>query len=244
MEVKAEELFHRYITNAKTKDAALSAFDRDVRRKLYNEAEEKKLRELFQPIRQERINKRKLSDIGGVAEKRVFRLRDVEHNVRIAKNSLDQLERPDDVMLAILFMTGRRSAEIGTGTKFTKTKFTGTVKGGKEFGTARYLCSSERIYRGLAYLKANGWRGLTVEQVNKVCAVPLMRRLEMYKGVEKVHDLRKMHMAVWIRRLSKRKAIRAMSSTDRAEYIGRFVNDALGHTNPTSAIPYLNCEIK
>jgi len=240
----ALQKFHDYIVNSKSRDAALSAFDRDVRAKKVDKEIIDVLRTLFQPIRQERINKRKLSDIGGVAEKRVFKMKDVQYNIDLAKKALDDLDRVDDVMLAILFMTGRRTAEVAGDTKFSKDMFTGTIKGGKEFGTARYLCSPERIYKGLAFLKLKGWRGLSVSDANKICAVPLMRRLEMYKGVNKVHDLRKMHMAFWIKRLTKRKAIRAMSSSDRAEFIGRFVNDALGHTNPTSAIPYLNCEIK
>lgn len=240
----AEVLFHRYITLAKNKDAALSAFDRDVRGKKLDQGVIENLRILFQPIRQERIDKRKMSDIGGVAEKKIFKMSDVMYNIRLAKKLLDTSDRLDDVILAILFMTGRRTAEVCGNTDFSKTKFNGTLKGGKDFGAARYLCSYDKIKKGLADLKSNGYRNMKVTEVNKTWGVPLMRRIEIFKGVEKVHDLRRMHMAVWIHRLKKRSSIKKLSPHERAEYIGRFVNDALGHTNPMSAIPYLNCEIK
>lgn len=239
-----EVLFHAYITEAKNKDAALSAFDRDVRNKEYEPETIEQLRKLFQPIRQERLDKRKMADIGGVAEKRTFKYKDVLYNIRLAKWSLKECARVDDVILALLFMTGRRTAEVVGDTVFNQLKFKGTVKGGKEFGEARYLCSLESIVKGIAFLKKNGFRELTAAEANKKCGVLLMRRLQNYKGVEVVHDLRKMHIAYWIYRLKRRIAVKKMSPHDRSEYIGRFVNDALGHTNPMSAIPYLNCEVK
>jgi hypothetical protein len=241
-----KEKFIEYVTKAVSKDAALSAFDRDMRAgKLDDPAEWlNELKKIFQPIREERINRRKIMDIGGVADKKIFRVRDVVHNIKWAKYVLDNPVRPDEVLLALLLMTGRRTAEIVGSTQFRRDKFIGTIKGGKESGEARYLCSFERILKGLNYLNKVFWRPVSVSKANQLCAVPLMRKLQLLRGVDKVHDLRKMHMAIWLRRLRKRKTLRQMSPEQRSEFIGRFVNNALGHTNPSSALPYLNCEIK
>lgn len=245
-EILALEHFMQLIIASKNKDAALSAFDRRVKANEYSSEVETSLRQLFQPIRDERFKKRQFTDIGGTVDKIKYSRADVDANVRVAKTILKEanLNRADDVLLSLLLMTGRRTSEITGTTIFKKDSFTGTLKGGNETGAANYLCDVTLINKGIKTLAVNGWRNLTPEKSNALVAVPLMRRLPIiFKAVDKVHDLRKLHMAICIDRLKKMNVIKKMSPKNRAEYLGKFINDSLGHSNPSSAIPYLNSQI-
>jgi integrase len=240
----AYQAFYELIITSKTKDAALSKFDRNAKNLLYTDEVLAQLKTLMQPIRDERFKKRSLTDIGGIADKIEYDRADVNHNIKACKKILSDPQRKDDVLLALLLATGRRTSEVTGSTKFYKDRFVGTLKGGNDSGIANYLVPFSLIENGLKFLQKKGWRNLSPDESNRLVAVPAMRRLKViFKGVAKVHDLRKLYIAIAIDRLKNSKHFEKLGK-DKNKVLGEFINEVLGHSNPISAIPYLNSTIK
>lgn len=249
---EAAKVFAYFLSKAKNNDSALSAFDRSVKaEKIQAEAEKIQaelipaLRLLFQPIREERLRRRTLTDIGGVSDKIVYKKSDVDYNLKLARKILlTPKSNKIEVLLSLLLVTGRRTGEVCGTTEFLPTEFIGTLKGGKERGKAHYLVPFACIENGVRLLRISGLRGLTPQQTNAKIAVQAMRKLPMFKGVNKVHELRKMYLAICVNRLKNAAHVKRLKPTQRQEIIGEFVNNVLGHSNPISALPYLNCQIQ
>lgn len=243
-EILAFENFVKLIVDSKNKDAALSAFDRQVKAGVYPHEVAMYLRELFQPIRDQRFKNRSMSDMGGIADKIQYSKSDVNHNLKQAKKILSAPYKKEEVLLALLLMTGRRTSEVCGVTKFMEKEYRGTLKGGNETGLSYYLCSFDLIKKGINFLEAHGWRPMKPEVANSVVAVPLMRKLKTtFVGVQKVHDLRKLHITICVDKLKRSAKLQALKPKERAILLGQFINDSLGHSNPSSAIPYLNSTI-
>lgn len=243
---KSHKAFIEFFLNAKNYDAALSAFDRSVRNEKVEPELIPILRELFQPFRDQRFKKRQMSDIGGIADKIQYKRSDVTHNLKQAKFILSAPNqfKKEDVLLSLLLVTGRRTSEVCGVTKFLEKEYRGTLKGGNETGQSYYLCSFDLVKKGIAFLEGHGWRPLKPEETNSIVAVPLMRRLpSTFLGVQKVHDLRKLHITICVDKLKNSAKIKALKPKERAQIIGQFINQSLGHSNPSSAIPYLNSAI-
>lgn len=244
-QIFALETFYELIVDSKNKDAALSKFDRYVKDGVYSEPEFiSALRILFQPIRDQRFKSRQLSDIGGVVDKIQYNKKDVDYNLRQAKKILSAPERKEDVLLSLLLVTGRRTSEVCGFTKFQSDIFIGTLKGGHESGIASYLCDFKLIDKGIKFLAGEGWRNLQPDVCNSLVAVPAMRRLKViFRGVNKVHDLRKLHITIAVDRLRNSAKFKNLKAKERTKVLGEFINNCLGHSNPSSALPYLNSSI-
>jgi integrase len=245
-EILALETFVQLIVDSKNKDAALSAFDRNVKKNYFMPEIVEPLRSLFQPIRDQRFKHRQISDIGGVADKIQYSRDEVNQNLRTMKKILSEPYnfKKEDVLLSLLLATGRRTSEVCGATKFLEKEYRGTLKGGNETGQSYYLCSYDLIKKGISFLEVHAWRPLRPSDCNATVAVPLMRRLRStFLGVQKVHDLRKLHITICVDKLKNSAKIKALKPKERAQIIGQFINQSLGHSNPSSAIPYLNSAI-
>lgn len=241
---KTHKVFIDLMVNAKNYDAALSAFDRKSKSGEIEPELVPVLRELFQPFRDKRFKKRSMSDMGGIADKIQYSRSDVNHNLKQAKKILSAPYKKEEVLLSLLLMTGRRTSEVCGVTKFLEKEYRGTLKGGNETGLSHYLCSFDLIKKGINFLVAHGWRPMKPEVANSIVAVPLMRKLKTtFLGVQKVHDLRKLHITICVDKLKRSAKLQALKPKERAILLGQFINDSLGHSNPSSAIPYLNSTI-
>lgn len=246
---KAKAEFRRLIRNAKTKDAALSAFDRNHYAGKYgvvNGELATAIAEHFRAIRDERFKRRHKIDLMKITTPTEIEFKVIEDAVRKCETILHECTRPFDVLAALLLVTGRRTAEVVGKTEFTQKWFRGTLKRGSvEMGRANYLVPFRYIKWGLLCLANAGLAGLTPAEANKRCAVPLLRCVPtLFPFVKKAHDLRAVHVS-YLKYIHENKAkVKSMTDKERAEYLGTIINDQLAHQNVLSALPYLKFKIR
>lgn len=246
---KAKKEFNRLIRNAKNKDAALSAFDRNHYKGEYGVVNGELATAIaghFRSIRDARFKRRHKLDLMKVTTPTEIDFKVIDEAVAKCKEILADRPNITDVLIALLLVTGRRTAEIVGRTEFTMKWFRGTVKRGSvEMGRANYLLPYKYVRYGVDYLGAHGLRDLTPQEANKQCAVPIHRRIsKLFPFVKKAHDLRAIHVS-YLKYLHENKAkVKSMDDKDRAEYLGTLVNDQLAHQNVLSALPYLKFKIR
>ena len=231
--------FHSLIVTAANKDAALSRFDRQRRAGAYTETEVKEIQKLFEPIRQERINRRAKIDIGQVADQNIYKWKTVEVYIAKARAILYNPQKVEEVILALLLLTGRRTAEVCGVTIFQEERVMNLAKGGRKSIKARYLATWPTIKKGIDFLTENHARGFPTASINRTFAMALSRRIGiLFPGAGNVHNLRKLYTAYWVFKCSEH------IGANNPEKLGTFINELLGHRNPLSALPYLKNRIE
>jgi hypothetical protein len=247
---RARQEFTRLVNSAKTKDAALSAFDRNHYSGKYgerNSALPSAIATLFQGIRNERFQRRAKRDIGQIASPKEYRANEIEQAIEKARLILSKPaeHRTEFIVLSLLLITGRRTAEIVGYTEFTYRYFRGTVKGGElAVGRANYLLPFMYVSRGLRELEKRKLRPLSPPEANKQLATPLKRNiLRLFPFAATPHSLRSIHVAYLRYVKQSQSKIKTMTDKQRADYLGDLINNQLAHNNILSAVPYLKSRI-